>query len=1005
MRRGAKKILFTLALAIVFFTAFFLVKDTLFNADILIQQPPLGPTNLSVTEPADHSKVSLSWADNSNNEDYFVVERAVNPDYGFTVIANLPANSTSYEDRSTEGKRYFYRVKACITNGNSNSIYSDIETPAREEQRDLLQGVGDFEYSSYNDWEMSYGGWHNGRSDSTDADSVANGWGKLGLSTIDSFSNKSIYQIKNGVGIDGSNAQYFALKKTTVGLPNGEEIRLRSNLPLQNLDGQYKNVMPGDTVTFAIDKIALSENTDLPNGSTVKYFMMCVVFDKNYSVISLGQYAYITSDEISKSINFVVPPEAYMLQPTVGIITYGNIGTKIPGITLDGAHLFYKKAGASVNQTVQVPAPRERSIKVFSYFHNLYQDDLYDVAKGWDGLVSPSPAIYTSALKYYNPNLKYYYYDVPSLNDNRSAVNTDRPEIGQIRPNMAQVLNTHPEWLFDYDPNTLEPPSGDRRDHPMLDGSKPADPNLAYKKQNTAGQPLGKVFDDYYQNEYMLDISNQNFLDAWKENLVNFMTKFHADGVMLDAALHRFQNYKKISDGSSVLVMNRTPDQAQTMQRTILPYLKTNGFKVAENLCREHIDLWPAIAEFDPFWDPANQDPALATDAIKWRIGNVGGVNKLVFDNFTQADKDRTDTKYQPNTPEITADIFFQEWAFIGIGSDTTKDPKNQYTIENHWEHTIRDEETIFSLNQKLPENEQREIFQNFPGVDREDDPMINAISETDKSDPSKLNIYDNGWGNFALTSFLLGSNKYSWFGVMKNFYDPTMQYLAHRPELLNYSITTKLGDPSAARDKHLAEYQDGTLQSRNFQNGMVIVNSSPTETRTYSLTQKMTDDLGRKYPAGEYTLQPHSGRFFFWDNTQEPHTVNRPVVSPLRSFTYRSSITISGTIDATANQLLVNDKATGLSGLSWNQIADLAFGINTFVIKATNVQGNQSEPITITIERRKPADANNDGAINIKDFSVMLANWGRDTANADFNEDGKVDLKDFSSLMANWGK
>ena len=49
--------------------------------------------------------------------------------------------------------------------------------------------------------------------------------------------------------------------------------------------------------------------------------------------------------------------------------------------------------------------------------------------------------------------------------------------------------------------------------------------------------------------------------------------------------------------------------------------------------------------------------------------------------------------------------------------------------------------------------------------------------------------------------------------------------------------------------------------------------------------------------------------------------------------------------------------------------------------------------------------DINNDGKINILDFSVIMSEWGQvgTTLSSDMNRDGKIDIFDFSILMANW--
>ena len=47
--------------------------------------------------------------------------------------------------------------------------------------------------------------------------------------------------------------------------------------------------------------------------------------------------------------------------------------------------------------------------------------------------------------------------------------------------------------------------------------------------------------------------------------------------------------------------------------------------------------------------------------------------------------------------------------------------------------------------------------------------------------------------------------------------------------------------------------------------------------------------------------------------------------------------------------------------------------------------------------------DCNNDGTVNIFDFSILLSNWGKPNPSCDFNNDGKADIFDFSILLSNW--
>ncbi len=81
---------------------------------------PLAPSGLSATAQ-NTGDIALSWTDNSNNEQNFQVLRASNGS-GFAMIANLPANSTSYIDSNTNlivGTEYSYQVIAVNAIGST----------------------------------------------------------------------------------------------------------------------------------------------------------------------------------------------------------------------------------------------------------------------------------------------------------------------------------------------------------------------------------------------------------------------------------------------------------------------------------------------------------------------------------------------------------------------------------------------------------------------------------------------------------------------------------------------------------------------------------------------------------------------------------------------------------------------------------------------------------------------------------------------------------------------
>ncbi|HVF09224.1 MAG TPA: S8 family serine peptidase, partial [Abditibacteriaceae bacterium] len=87
---------------------------------------PAAPSNLTAVGGAGAGQIKLDWADNSNNEDIFKIERCQGSGCtGFTQITTVGANVNTYTDGGrSSGKIYRYRVRASNTTGNS--AYSNI---------------------------------------------------------------------------------------------------------------------------------------------------------------------------------------------------------------------------------------------------------------------------------------------------------------------------------------------------------------------------------------------------------------------------------------------------------------------------------------------------------------------------------------------------------------------------------------------------------------------------------------------------------------------------------------------------------------------------------------------------------------------------------------------------------------------------------------------------------------------------------------------------------------
>jgi len=84
---------------------------------------PMAPSNLQATTVSS-SKIDLSWTDNSNDEDGFMIERKKGSDGTYSQIGTVGSDVINYQDTGLSCEKiYYYLVRA--NNGTGNSDYSD----------------------------------------------------------------------------------------------------------------------------------------------------------------------------------------------------------------------------------------------------------------------------------------------------------------------------------------------------------------------------------------------------------------------------------------------------------------------------------------------------------------------------------------------------------------------------------------------------------------------------------------------------------------------------------------------------------------------------------------------------------------------------------------------------------------------------------------------------------------------------------------------------------------
>ena len=107
--------------------------------------PPVSPTNPNSSGYNEATgEIGFSWIDNATDEDGYIVEVSIDGGVTWTEIADLPADSTSYNDGNIIcGTYYLYRVKAYNAGGDSN--YATLTTPIYG-YNCLGLGVGEWRY-------------------------------------------------------------------------------------------------------------------------------------------------------------------------------------------------------------------------------------------------------------------------------------------------------------------------------------------------------------------------------------------------------------------------------------------------------------------------------------------------------------------------------------------------------------------------------------------------------------------------------------------------------------------------------------------------------------------------------------------------------------------------------------------------------------------------------------------------------------------------------------------
>ena len=235
----------------------------------------------------------------------------------------------------------------------------------------------------------------------------------------------------------------------------------------------------------------------------------------------------------------------------------------------------------------------------------------------------------------------------------------------------------------------------------------------------------------------------------------------------------------------------RKSAEVQAFLHAVLPKLKEAGLGVILNACGQKISSGQVQSYFDPAWTPPS---SLASQG------------------------------YLPNSPKTVPNAQFQEWAFFRPGSFAGSEG-NRYD-RNYWLGCLQDMDAALKWKTVIHE----QVY----GTDKPIDPAKGV----------------NGWLNFGLCSYLLGSNQFT-----------TLATRVMRGEALDpdFALVGKLGDPAGV---HTAVGGDEFLRMRVFSNGLVLVNAHERESRTVNAPYNLVSQNGERFGKGQaITLPPHAGR------------------------------------------------------------------------------------------------------------------------------------------------
>ncbi len=443
---------------------------------------------------------------------------------------------------------------------------------------DLLGGLGDFEYSGDTRWYSGYTGsdydfdaesgwtaptgpkstWRSGYDPATPDNSVAVGWIRRTGPGVHPRKNVT-YSIVPSTAPSG-NCQFFCLKNVV-----GDGVYARLETDVRVRDDGPTDVHIGDTVTFRLDSIRMTGYDRLPQGSRVEYKIGINGGDEKTLAPSRAAF----SDEIS----MVVPAShGKWVVPYVKIAVSGPLEGAEPGVYVDGAHLYVKRANdPSRYATWEVPVVPNKGIKTLIYRANWQSTphDLYVVARNCDAVVlNEADGALAARLRYLNPNIRTYLYQIGTCIDLRDSRGVD-PWYSSSPAQMNSLRkNNLTKWLV-------------------------AGGTGAY----------GFVNEPEYPHSYYTRITDRGYQSFWVDRVKAKVLRWRHNGVFMDTIAAWSAQIKE----GKVSVPQRDPWEVQSFLHATVPVLRSAGLAVIANIGGSNISVGQPSVFLDPRWSPTTQ--------------------------------------------------------------------------------------------------------------------------------------------------------------------------------------------------------------------------------------------------------------------------------------------------------------------------------------------------------------------------------------------------------------